>query len=201
MGCSEFQNEKKKKSKENLQDEYINNRSDKNQTLNTFSSNPNYQPVNNKETNLLIKNLQEEKTSKSPKNLNTKKYISKGNSQGKIKKNPLENIQKEMTPTISYQPSTSNLSQANNQKDNKIMVGPINKRTLTLKSLLEMINEIYNSKFQRDKQLTSSHLPKETLEQHMYSYFNIFSLSSGFSFFSSGFLSLMSSNFFSSSGS
>ena len=152
----------------NNKNRYIN----KNQTLNTFSSNPNYQPVNNKETNLLIKNLQEEKTSKSPKNLNTKKYISKGNSQGKIKKNPLENIQKEMTPTISYQPSTSNLSQANNQKDNKIMVGPINKRTLTLKSLLEMINEIYNSKFQRDKQLTSSHLPKETLEQHMYSYFN-----------------------------
>ena len=30
MGCGEFQNEKKKKSKNNLQDEYINNRSDKN---------------------------------------------------------------------------------------------------------------------------------------------------------------------------
>ena len=52
------------------------------------------------------------------------------------------------------------------------MIGPINKRNLTLKTLLEMINEIYNSKFQRDKQLMSSHLQKETLEQHMYSYFN-----------------------------
>ena len=144
-----------------------------NQTSNTFSQNPNYQPINNKETNLLIKNLQEQKISKSPKNINSKKYISKtNNSQGKVKKNPNENIQKDITPTISYQPSTSNLSQANNQKDNKIMIGPINKRTLTLKSLLEMINEIYNSKFQRDKQLISSRLPKETLEQHMYSYFN-----------------------------
>ena len=132
---------------------------------NNFSPNPNIQNVNNKEANLLIKNLQIENPKVSKKNENMKKYISKGNNNNKTKKTEKEN------PTITYQQSTSNISQAN-QKDNKIMIGPINKRNLTLKTLLEMINEIYNSKFQRDKQLMSSHLQKETLEQHMYSYFN-----------------------------
>ncbi len=37
---------------------------------------------------------------------------------------------------------------------------------------MEIINDIYISKFQRDKQLYSNHQQKETLEQHMYSYLN-----------------------------
>ena len=131
-----------------------NNTSNKNRFLNLNS---------NSEENLISKKFKDKKIIK---NKNLKKYCSKEQN----KKINFEN-EKEFTPQISYQNSSSNLSPKKFYKDNKKVVLQ-NKRNLTLKSLLEIINDIYISKFQRDKQLYSNHQQKETLEQHMYSYLN-----------------------------
>lgn len=53
-----------------------------------------------------------------------------------------------------------------------IMIGPIGARVLTKKMLLEIIEEIYKSKTNYDKKCAESKMPKETMEQHMYSYLN-----------------------------
>ena len=129
-----------------------NNTSNKNRFLNL-----------NSEENLICQKFKDKKIIK---NKNLKKYCTKEQN----KKINFEN-EKEFTPQISYQNSSSNLSPKKFYKDNKKVVLQ-NKRNLTLKSLLEIINDIYISKFQRDKQLYSNHQQKETLEQHMYSYLN-----------------------------
>ena len=131
-----------------------NNTSNKNRFLNLNS---------NSEENLICQKFKDKKIIK---NKNLKKYCSKEQN----KQINFEN-EKEFTPQISYQNSSSNLSPKKFYKDNKKVVLQ-KKRNLTLKSLLEIINDIYISKFQRDKQLYSNHQQKETLEQHMYSYLN-----------------------------
>jgi hypothetical protein len=45
-------------------------------------------------------------------------------------------------------------------------------RDLTLKQLLEHIEAIYASKEQYDARCADAHLPRETMEQHMYTYLN-----------------------------
>ncbi|EGR28674.1 hypothetical protein IMG5_170580 [Ichthyophthirius multifiliis] len=45
-------------------------------------------------------------------------------------------------------------------------------RTLTLRQLKETIEEIYNSKENFDKKYQEAQLPRETMEQHMYSFLN-----------------------------
>lgn len=80
-------------------------------------------------------------------------------------------------PSISYQPSLSNLSQYSNitntnPRDLKIVIGPISKRDYSLRQLLETINDIYNSKLENDKKLTQNHQQKLTMEQFLYHYLN-----------------------------
>ena len=80
-------------------------------------------------------------------------------------------------PSISYQPSLSNLSQYSNitntnPRDLKIVIGPISKRDYSLRQLLETINDIYNSKLEYDKKLTQNHQQKITMEQFLYHYLN-----------------------------
>ena len=80
-------------------------------------------------------------------------------------------------PSISYQPSLSNLSQYSNitntnPRDLKIVIGPISKRDYSLRQLLETINDIYNSKLEYDKKLTQNHQQKLTMEQFLYHYLN-----------------------------
>jgi hypothetical protein len=53
-----------------------------------------------------------------------------------------------------------------------ISIGPIGARFLTKNMLLELINEIYNSKANYDRKCFESKLPRETMEQHMYTYLN-----------------------------
>ncbi|CAD8185467.1 unnamed protein product [Paramecium pentaurelia] len=48
----------------------------------------------------------------------------------------------------------------------------INVRHLTLKQLKDVINEIYESKQKFDQKCADSKLPRETMEQHMYTYLN-----------------------------
>ena len=80
-------------------------------------------------------------------------------------------------PSISYQPSISNLSQyANitntNPRDLKILIGPVSKRDYSLRQLLETINDIYNSKLDYDKKLIQNNQQKLTMEQFLYQYLN-----------------------------
>ena len=57
-------------------------------------------------------------------------------------------------------------------KDLKIVVGPISKREMTLRQLLEIINDIYNSKLENDKKLVNNRQQKLTMEQFLYHYLN-----------------------------
>jgi len=53
-----------------------------------------------------------------------------------------------------------------------LIIGPNGSRVLTLKMMKDMINEIYVSKEEYDKKCYEAKLPKETMEQHMYTYLN-----------------------------
>ena len=80
-------------------------------------------------------------------------------------------------PSISYQPSISNLSQYTNitntnPRDLKVVIGPISKRDYSLHQLLETINDIYNSKLDYDKKLVQNNQQKLTMEQFLYQYLN-----------------------------
>ena len=58
------------------------------------------------------------------------------------------------------------------KKERNCLIGPINNRTITIKTLLEIINEIYQSKSAADKKSKEIGQQRETLEQHMYTYLN-----------------------------
>lgn len=51
-------------------------------------------------------------------------------------------------------------------------IGHTSVRALTLKQLKDMIEEIYASKAKYDQKYTDAKLPRETMEQHMYTYLN-----------------------------
>lgn len=51
-------------------------------------------------------------------------------------------------------------------------VGHTSVRALTLRQLKDMIEEIYTSKSKYDQKYTEAKLPRETMEQHMYTYLN-----------------------------
>ena len=45
-------------------------------------------------------------------------------------------------------------------------------RSLTVKQLKELINEIYNNKVKYDQRCEENKLPRETMEQYMYTFLN-----------------------------
>jgi hypothetical protein len=51
-------------------------------------------------------------------------------------------------------------------------IGETNTRVLTLKQLNEVIGDIYESKLKCDQKYIESKLPRETMEQHMYTFLN-----------------------------
>jgi hypothetical protein len=53
-----------------------------------------------------------------------------------------------------------------------VSVGPVNARVLTKHMLLEIISDIYASKQNYDKKCLESKIPKETMEQHMFTSLN-----------------------------
>jgi hypothetical protein len=67
--------------------------------------------------------------------------------------------------------SSVNLSEIK-PKTNSVIIGPIGSRVLTKKMLLEIIDEIYASKEAFDRKCGENKMPKETMEQHMYTYLN-----------------------------
>jgi hypothetical protein len=55
---------------------------------------------------------------------------------------------------------------------NNVIIGPTGSRVLTIKMMRDIINEIYASKVDFDKKCLENKMPRETMEQHMYTYLN-----------------------------
>ena len=56
--------------------------------------------------------------------------------------------------------------------EKNVIVGPTGSRILTIKMMKDIINEIYTSKVEFDKKCFENKMPRETMEQHMYTYLN-----------------------------
>ena len=98
----------------------------------------------------------------------SKEKLTRSNSGGNINNNNLNNNQ-----NIIKTPS-QNIYQVNRQNNNinSYYNSPVCNRVFTIKMMKEMINEIYKSKEDFDKKSDENKLPRETLEQHMYTYLN-----------------------------
>ena len=64
----------------------------------------------------------------------------------------------------------NNTSFCNN--NSSLQASPVCTRVFTIKMMKETINDIYTSKAEFDKKSEDNKLPRETLEQHMYTYLN-----------------------------
>ena len=53
-----------------------------------------------------------------------------------------------------------------------VIVAPTGSKLITKKSIREMIDEMYDSKTHFDKKCIDNKMPKETMEQHMYTFLN-----------------------------
>ena len=51
-------------------------------------------------------------------------------------------------------------------------IGPTQQRSLTLNQLKDVVNDIYQQKIKFDKKCEENALPRETMEQYMYTYLN-----------------------------
>ena len=65
-----------------------------------------------------------------------------------------------------------NMNNSINNNNSLIQISPVCNRVFTIKMMKEIINDIYNSKAEYDKKSEENKLPKETMEQHMYTYLN-----------------------------
>jgi hypothetical protein len=75
--------------------------------------------------------------------------------------------------TINSNYKKSNYNLNNSFSNNSlIQASPICNRVFTIKMMKEIINDIYHSKEEFDKKSDENKLPKETMEQHMYTYLN-----------------------------
>ena len=80
------------------------------------------------------------------------------------------NIEIETTTNLNKAKSNPILNNITNKLNNNY--GPNLTKVLTIKMTKDIMNEIYNSKASYDKKCFNCKLPKETLEQHMYTYLN-----------------------------
>ena len=80
------------------------------------------------------------------------------------------NIEVESSNNMNKTKSTPNLNNIQNKLSNNY--GPILSKVLTIKMTKDIMNEIYNSKALYDQKCFNYQLPRETLEQHMYTYLN-----------------------------
>ena len=71
-----------------------------------------------------------------------------------------------------YSNSRYNQPTSNKPQGTSVVISPSGAKILTKKMLLEIIDEIYSSKKNFDKISKDNKMPKETMEQHMYTYLN-----------------------------
>ena len=170
-------NEEIKKSNNNIQNMTFNNKN-LNNCVQIKNNNNTNNIINKKSSNSINintnNNINSNKIS-AKKNSSEKNFIKNKNNNNNLIFNTNNNFLNE--PSLSYQPSISNLSQYSNitnapPKDLKTIVGPISKRDISIRQLLETINDIYNSKLENDKKLDHNHQQKLTMEQYLYYYLN-----------------------------
>ncbi|CAK60189.1 unnamed protein product (macronuclear) [Paramecium tetraurelia] len=116
---------------------------------------------NKKYLDLLIKHSKGEKVSL-PNSENTQKQSDAYQTQHFTK-----SLQQQNTQQYNNQIFSSKQSQQVNSIPQQVNV-----RNLTLKQLKDVINEIYESKQKFDQKCSDSKLPRETMEQHMYTFLN-----------------------------
>ncbi len=130
------------------------------------------------ENNLLLErleNLEIENKIMTEKLFNSAQLIA-NNKSTNIQKNITRNLNiKNQNPlninSIKKNSSTSSIN--NNNNNNTIQQSvPYGNRVFTLKMMKDVINDIYNSKVDFDKKCDNNQMPRETLEQHMYTYLN-----------------------------
>ena len=106
--------------------------------------------------------------------INTPRYDKQRSSQDNIFINNINNG----NYTNRYSSINSNNKKFNYNLNNSlssnslIQASPVCNRVFTIKMMKEIINDIYHSKEEFDKKSMENKLPKETLEQHMYTYLN-----------------------------
>lgn len=102
-------------------------------------------------------------------------------SREKISRDDLQKENKTFSPNKNLNTqsnSNSLLKNYNNSRSTKniinsgLVITPPGTKVLTKKMLLDLINEIFQSKTQFDKTTIENKMPKETMEQHMYTYLN-----------------------------
>jgi hypothetical protein len=73
-----------------------------------------------------------------------------------------------------YGNNTQNYGDVNmkSKSGNNTIIGPTGARVLTKKMMKDVIEEIYDSKTNFDKKCIEAKLPRETMEQHMYTFLN-----------------------------
>ena len=68
--------------------------------------------------------------------------------------------------------NNNTLNNSFNNNNTLLQASPVCNRVFTIKMMKEIINDIYHSKAEFDKKSDENKLPRETLEQHMYTYLN-----------------------------
>ena len=76
-----------------------------------------------------------------------------------------------LPPKINYKNYFENINNSYNN-NSFLQSSPVCNRVFTIKMMKEIINDIYNSKGEFDKKSDENKLPRETMEQHMYTYLN-----------------------------
>ena len=112
---------------------------------------------------------------------NNKSIISKNNNNNINNKNIINNN----NDNYNYYNNNDDYNNNNDYNNNQIFENQNNSniikinnnnishpKTLTIKMTKEIMNEIYNSKSSYDKKCYENKLPRETMEQHMYTYLN-----------------------------
>ena len=103
---------------------------------------------------------------------NTPKY----DKQKKFQENTYinSNINYPNNKIINSNNKNNNNNTLNNSFNNNTLLqaSPVCNRVFTIKMMKEIINDIYHSKAEFDKKSDENKLPRETLEQHMYTYLN-----------------------------
>jgi len=73
---------------------------------------------------------------------------------------------------INYKSNSYNNLNNSFNNNSLLQASPVCNRVFTIKMMKEIINDIYHSKAEFDKKSDENKLPRETLEQHMYTYLN-----------------------------
>ena len=99
-------------------------------------------------------------------------------SNNSINNAPIPKLEKKMQYPENYNNINYNIKNyyenGNNSFNNNslLQASPVCNRVFTIKMMKEIINDIYNSKAEFDKKSDENKLPRETMEQHMYTYLN-----------------------------